>query len=305
VTLPADTLAGQSLADQAGNSLPSQVITDLDGTERVLVQLKDDIPGVGYRVIERTENAASSLDSIVTAQGNTLENRYLRAEFAPNGELTALWDKEVDRAVLVDGEHGNRFQLYEDRPGNYDAWDIVATYVEHELPLGGSCQLTVDEQGPLRASLKLVRQFHGSSLTQRISLTADSRALTFETVVDWTERQRLLKVGFPLAVNGRRATYDMAYGNIERPTHRNTSHDAARFEVPAHWWMDMSEGAYGVALLNDCKYGHEANGHWMRLTLLKGSIHPDPVADLETHHFTYVLYPHMGDWRTGRRDAGS
>ncbi|MEL6526814.1 MAG: glycoside hydrolase family 38 C-terminal domain-containing protein, partial [Chloroflexota bacterium] len=88
-------------------------------------------------------------------------------------------------------------------------------------------------------------------------------------------------------------------GNIERPTHLITSFDAARFEVPAHWWMDMSESGYGVALLNDCKYGHEAHGHWMRLTLLKGSISPDPHADREEHFFTYMLVPHLGDWRSG------
>ena len=104
-----------------------------------------------------------------------------------------------------------------------------------------------------------------------------------------------------MAVNAQYATYDMAYGNMTRPTHRNTSFDEARFEVPAHKWMDLSEAGYGVSLLNDCKYGHEANGNTMRLTLLKGPIYPDAKSDMESHFFTYCLYPHSGSWQ----DAGT
>jgi alpha-mannosidase len=151
----------------------------------------------------------------------------------------------------------------------------------------------------VRASLLLKRPIRGSKLVQRISLYAGSRALHFETFIDWVERQKLLKVAFPVDVNTHHATYDIAYGNMARPNHRNTSYDAARFEVPAHMWMDLSEGGYGVSLINDCKYGHEANGNVMRLSLLKGSIYPDPKGDLEEHCFTYCLYPHAGDWREG------
>lgn len=299
ITVPADLLQGKQLAGETGKPLVQQRVQNLDGTNVVLVQIDGSIPSVGYRIFEVTNNPADSAIDAVSVQKNVLENQYLRAEFADNGELISLWDKEIDRPILADGERGNKFQIYEDVPGKYDAWDIVASYVEHELPLVGNYELSVDETGPLRASLKLVHRCYDSTISQRISLTADSRKLTFETEIDWHERQRLLKVGFPLAIRSQTATYDVAYGNIERPAHRNTSFDAARFEVPAHWWMDMSETGYGVALLNDCKYGHEANGHWIRLTLLKGSISPDPVSDQEIHHFTYVLYPHLGDWREG------
>lgn len=299
VALPGELLSGQTLTGTDGQPLPHQRVRNLDGSEMALIHIDGELPPAGYRVFKTLDPGHSSNNPAVTARDNVLENHFLRAEFATNGELIALWDKTAERSVLAEGEHGNRFQLYEDRPGKYDAWDIIASYVEHELPIVGESALTVDENGPLRASLKLMRRCYDSTITQRISLLVDSRELTFETEIDWRERQRLLKVGFPAAINARHATYDMAYGNIERPTHRNTSHDAARFEVPAHWWMDMSEGDYGVALLNDCKYGHEANGHWMRLTLLKGSIWPDPLADLEVHHLRYVLYPHSGGWREG------
>lgn len=300
IALPAALFVDSALG-AAPSAAPSaatyQPVENIDGTRSVLVALSEAIPPVGYRALTLAASSPSAPIPPLTVTADTLENQYLRATFNADGELIALRDKEAGRDLLCAGERGNRFQMYEDKPGKYDAWDIVASYVEHEIPLIGHAALTIDETGPLRASLRLVRRFADSTITQRISLMADSRQLTFETEIDWRERQRLLKVGFPLNINARHATYDIAYGNIERPTHRNTSYDAARFEVPAHWWADVSEAGYGVALLNDCKYGYEANGAWLRLTLLKGSIYPDPTADLEKHHFTYALYPHRGDWR--------
>jgi len=300
IEIPADILSGKLPTNVNGNVLPAQSIIRLEGTESVLITLSDDdaIPAVGTRIFNLAD-ATANTDVGVTVEVNALENQYLRAEFNETGELTRLWDKVAERDVLLDGEVGNQFKMYEDKPGKYDAWDIVATYTEHEMPLRGTVTLESEEAGALRGSLKLTRTFGDSKLIQRISLSANQRSLTFETEIDWYERQRLLKVGFPLAINAEKATYDIAYGNIQRATHRNTSYDAAMFEVPAHWWMDMSEGNYGVALLNDCKYGYEADGNLMRLTLLKGSIYPDPTGDREMHHFTYVLQLHDGDWRMG------
>ncbi|GAB4514930.1 MAG: alpha-mannosidase [Anaerolineae bacterium] len=300
ITLDAAVLDGKVPANGAGDPSPHQTVDNLDGTRAVLVQLDagQQPEPVSMRVFALVD-PAPLVETRVMVEHHVLENAHLHAEFSDQGELVRLFDKSVGREVLAAGERGNRFQMYEDKPGKYDAWDIVASYVQHEIPIAGKAMLEIDETGPLRGSLRLTRRIGESTLVQRISLAADSRGLTFETQIDWHERQRLLKVGFPVAINADRATYDIAYGNIQRPTHRNTPYDAARFEVPAHWWMDMSEADYGVALLNDCKYGHEANGHWMRLTLLKGSVYPDPDADRETHHFIYVLYPHHGDWRAG------
>ncbi len=298
IKIDADLLNGKSLADPDGNLLDQQIIHNLDGTTSVLARsLQQGMPTIGYQSLQLSSEIPPQNADHVTVTDRTLENNYIRAEFNDFGELISLWDKEAQRQVLMAGEHGNRFQLYEDRPGKYDAWDIVASYTQQELPITGNYLLEIDETGSLRASLLLKRQCYQSTITQRISLMADSRQLVFETEIDWHERQKLLKVGFPVDVNTRHATYDIAYGNIERANHRNTPYDAAKFEVPAHWWMDMSETGYGVALLNDCKYGHEADHQWMRLTLLKGSISPDPVADVETHHFTYAIYPHQGGWR--------
>ena len=131
-----------------------------------------------------------------------------------------------------------------------------------------------------------------------LSLYAHSPRLDFRTEVDWHARQTLLKVAFPVDVRATRATYEIQFGSVERPTHWNTSWDWARFEAIGHKWVDLSEGNYGVALLNDCKYGHDIKDNVLRLTLLRSAIDPDPLADEGHHTFTYSLLPHAGDWRT-------
>jgi alpha-mannosidase len=106
-----------------------------------------------------------------------------------------------------------------------------------------------------------------------------------------------LKVAFPVAVRSPRATYEIQFGHVERSTHANTSWDQARFEVCAHRWADLGEAGYGVALLNDCKYGHDIQGSVMRLSLLRSPTHPDPNADKGKHRFTYALMPHSGSFQ--------
>ena len=156
------------------------------------------------------------------------------------------------------------------------------------------------EAGPLRAGIRVVRRFGDSRITQVIRLDAGSRFIDFDTEVEWHETNRLLKVAFPVDVRSLRATYEIQYGHVERPTHANTSWDVARFEVCAHKWADLSEPGYGVALLNDCKYGYDIAGNVIRLSLLRAPTWPDPVADRGHHRFTYRLLPHAGDLR----DAG-
>ncbi len=296
ISVPAELLGGKTCADKTGTPLTRQAVSDLDGTARVLVDAPA-LPPVGGRRFNLVE-AVPGTDRGLRVTDTTLENEFLRAVFNGNGEVTSLWDKEADREVLADGQTGNVFQMYKDQPGKYDAWDIVAAYMDYELPIPADGCLTIDETGPLRVALRLERPLRESKLVQRISLEAGSRELRFETKVQWVERQTLLKVGFPVAVNSLQATYDMAYGNLTRPTHSNTSYDEARFEVPGFKWMDISEADYGVTLMNDCKYGHEARGHLMRLTLLKGPVYPDPESDMEDHFFTYAIRPHQGSWRT-------
>jgi alpha-mannosidase len=241
-----------------------------------------------------------------TAQdgGVVLENALITVEIAASGDITRIYDKAAQRDVLENGQRGNVFQAFEDRPLNYDAWDIDLFFEDKQWEAEPAYSLEITENGPIRASIVVKRRLFHSEIHQRISLYRDSKQVDFETWVDWHEHHILLKVAFPVDVLNARATYDVQWGNIERPTHRNTSWDWARFEVPAHKWADLSEGHYGVSLMNDCKYGYDIHGNVMRLSLLKGATSPDPNADQGKHTFIYSLLPHTGDWSTTTIEAG-
>jgi alpha-mannosidase len=299
LVLPEEGLDDRLLA-RDGAVLPQQRTVTLAGVPVRLVAGAE-VPGCGWRVLDLVPRGGVPAGPTgLTVGDGRLENEHLRVQLNDAGELLSVHDKDLDREMLAAGRRGNVLQLFEDRPGKYDAWDIVASYREHPLPTGGGGRLTVDERGPVRVSLRLERPVAGSILRQRISLAAGDRALVFETEIDWRERQRLLKVAFPVAVNADRATYDIAFGSIERSNRANDPYQAARFEVNAHQWMDLSQQDAGVSLLNDGKYGCDVAADVMRLTLLKAAINPDPQADAEVHHFTYALLPHAGDWRIGR-----
>ncbi len=297
IALDAELVGEAVVADAQGAVLPQQPATAGDGRSLRLVR-PGPIPGTGFASLTFVPTGeVPAQPEQVRGSDRELENAHLRARFDDNGELVSLYDKDLAREVIVPGQVGNRFELYEDMPGKYDAWDIVETYKDHPIELGGTVSLEQGEAGPLRASLVLTRRFQRSAIVQRISLDADARCLVFATELDWRERQRLLKVAFPVDVNAESATYDIAFGNIARSNRANNPSQRAQFEVNAHQWMDLSQHDYGVSLLNDGKYGCDVADRRMRLTLLKGSVHPDPEADVEVHHFSYALYPHAGGWR--------
>ncbi len=189
----------------------------------------------------------------------------------------------------------NAFVLYEDIPNAWDAWDVDVYHLEKTLPLAGAISAEVIESGPLRVAVAFAYQLSPqSTLRQVVSLDALAHRLEFACEVDWHETQKFLKVEFPLALRSAYATYEIQFGHVQRPTHFNTTYDLARFEVPAHKWADLSEPDFGVALLNDCKYGYAAHGNILRLSLLRASTHPDAQADRGAHEFAYALYPHTG-----------
>ncbi|MBV6658948.1 MAG: alpha-mannosidase, partial [Devosiaceae bacterium] len=229
--------------------------------------------------------------------GAQLENFDIRITFAPNGEIASIWDKKAKREVLQHGEMGNRLLAFEDRPVVWDAWDIDIYYEDRCDVVDGLQAMRVVETGPLRATIEVVRAFRASTITQRISLDHRSKRIDFDTLIDWRETHTLLKAAFPVAILSPVATYDIQWGNMQRTTHRNTSWDYAHFESAAQKWADLSEGGYGVALLNDCKYGYDIHHNVMRLSLLKSATMPDPIADQGEHRMVYALLPHEGDWR--------
>ena len=143
------------------------------------------------------------------------------------------------------------------------------------------------------------RKFRDSSITQTIRLWANSPRIEFKTDIDWHDRRILLKANFPLAIRAETAIFECAHGIIRRPTHRNTPWDQAKFEVAAHRFVDLAEHGFGVALLNDGKYGHHALGNEIGISLLRSPVNPDTLADEGFQSFTYALLPHSGDWLTG------
>ncbi len=262
-----------------------------------LVQMNDVEP---YSLTSvRSDRPNSSVGVRQSAGQIALENAALQVTLSASGELLSVFDKSADREVLAPGEIGNVLQAFEDRPISWDAWDIDAFFEDRCEVIDDLSRLTIAESGPLRCAVKLERSYRQSAIVQWIRLSADSRRIDFHTQIDWRETHALLKVAFPVAILNTVATYEIQWGSIERPTHRNTSWDFAKFEVPAQKWADLSEGDYGVALLNDCKYGYDIRNNVMRLSLIKSATMPDPSADQGFHEFTYSLFPHQGDWRGG------
>ena len=225
-----------------------------------------------------------------------IENNCVRVELNADGDIIRLYDKANRREALPRAAVANQFQAFEDRPLNWDAWDIDSYYDDRRWLADPAESIRVIEAGPLRATLEIKRRILNSAYTQRLSLTRHSPRLDIETSIDWRERHILLKVAFPVDILSPVATYEIQWGNVQRPTHRNTSWDWARFESCAHKWVDLSEGGYGVSLLNDCKYGHDIQANVIRLSLLRSPTVPDPEADQGEQHFTYSLYPHEGQW---------
>ena len=251
-----------------------------------------EVPPMGYAAVDL--DAAGATDAVELGP-TWVSNGLLRVEWDPDGRLTSIYDIEHQREVLAEGRAGNVFHLHHDRPAEYDAWDVDRSYLDDFQELGGPVTVEVVDAGHGRAEVRFRRAFGSSALDQTMVLEAGSRRIDFVTDVDWHERHRFLKVAFPVAVHTDRATYEIQFGHISRPTHENTSWEQARFEVCAHRWADLSESGYGVALLNDCKYGYDVRGNVLRLSLLRAPTAPDPECDQGRHRFTYALLPHAGD----------
>ena len=185
---------------------------------------------------------------------------------------------------------GNRFCLYQDIPARFDAWDIDSMTEALLLPTEEPVKIEIDQSTDLLGSLRLTRSIHNSSLQQTISLRHNSRRLDFETIIDWHEKHKLLKVAFPVNIHANEAIHEIQFGHIRRPNHRSRPYDADRFEVCNHKWTALAEEKRGVAILNDCKYGVNVLGNSINLTLLKSALAPDPLADQGIQHFTYAFY---------------
>ena len=253
-------------------------------------------PAYGFGAVREAPGEVTATE---TTDGVVLENGILRAELGRDGRLRSLVELDTGREALAGP--GNVLQLYEDRPTQFDAWDVDPFHLETvaDCPPAESCEVLAS--GPLRAEVAFEHRVgRASSMRQVVRLDAGSRRVEFHCEADWHESHAMLKVLFPADVRSPNATYQMQFGHTERPTHFSTSHDLARFEVPGHRFADLSEHGFGVALLTDCKYGYSTYGNEMRISLLRAPKVPDPEADMGRHQFAYAVMPHAGGWR----DAG-
>lgn len=250
------------------------------------------IPAHGWKVVELVGK-----ENKIKITGNEMSNEFFDIKIDENGNLESIFDKKNNREVL--SGKGNILQAFEDKPFKYDAWDINIYYQEKMWEINDVVSTKVVEGNGVYGGLEITKRFLNSVITQTIIVYNDIPRIDFNTEVDWHEEHILLKAAFPVDVHANKATYEIQYGNLERPTHWNTSWDMAKFEVCGHKWADLSENGYGVSLLNDCKYGYDIKDGVMRLTLIKSATSPNPEADKGKHCFTYSLMPHSGDFREG------
>ena len=247
-----------------------------------------------------TSDIKQNVNPVMIVNKSRMENLFFKIELDDKGTITSLFDKKNNRQVLMENERGNRILAFEDRPMKYENWDIDIYYQEKMWEVDEVQRVEVIEEGPVRACLRIIKRFQDSTIMQDMIIYNDIPRIDFKTKIEWNESRILLKAAFPVDIHTDKASYEIQYGNVERPTHWNTSWDTARFEVCAHKWADLSEDGYGVSLLNDCKYGYDIRDGNMRITLLKSGMYPNPKADQGEHLFTYSLYPHEGDWKLGK-----
>uniref|UniRef100_A0A665W9M1 Alpha-mannosidase 2C1 n=1 Tax=Echeneis naucrates TaxID=173247 RepID=A0A665W9M1_ECHNA len=234
------------------------------------------------------------------ADGSVLMgNGILQTVINKDGTLASLYLITSNREAISDSCHGNQFVMFTDVPLYWDAWDVMDYHLQTRKPVLEVVQpVHVVSSGGLRGSVSFTLRISDKSvITQDIIMDAMCPYIKFETEVKWKESHKFLKVEFPVRVHSPNATYEIQFGHLQRPTHRNTSWDWARFEVWGHKWADLSEHNFGVALLNDCKYGYSVHKNTMTLSLLRAPKAPHANADMGTHHFTYAVMPHTGSFQ--------
>ncbi|WEO78077.1 glycoside hydrolase family 38 C-terminal domain-containing protein [Cryobacterium sp. SO2] len=259
-------------------------------------------PGYAAALIERT------------AAGIVLRNDRLAVTIDADGLISSLRDVLAGRELIPAGSRGNLLQLHRDTPTRWDAWDIDASHRRTVTNLTAADTVEVSVQSDELVGVRVVRTFGRSRVEQHLILRAGSPTLDLRLVIDWHERQKLLRLVFPLDVLAERAASEIQFGHVFRPTHANTTWDAARFETVAHRWVHVGEPGYGVAVANDSTYGHaidrtlpvdpsgapsvvagaDRTGTTVRLSLLRAPLYPDPGADQGRHELRVSVRPGAG-----------
>ncbi len=311
-----EPLQAISAIDSNGKALRVVAVSQDKQTNRAHMRMiATDVPANGYQTIKLHQQEADvwngPLNPLI-ATGTSLENEFLRVQVDPTtGCITSLFDKRSNTEALApavpgvgapanlpDGKPcGNLLQAFVDKPEKWDAWNVDANFIEHHTDILQADEVKLAEHGDIRAVIRVTHKWQNSSFVQDITLYAGMPRVDVNMQADWHGKHILLKVAFPLNARSDKATFEIPYGTVERPTTRNTPAEKAQFEVPALRWADLSDATHGFSLLNDSKYGYDAKDNVLRLSLLRGPEYPDPNADQGHHEFTYSLYPHAGTWR--------
>ena len=275
-----------------------------EGTREFLLNAaphaRDGVPALG--AAERLA-AGQPVKAVEADGGYVLDNGIIRAVLDANGLITSLTDYASGREAIAPGQRGNLLELHRDTPNEWDAWDIDAFYRRNVTPLDEA--QTVHVEADSQSAVVVVERVAGSSpLTQRILLAPGSDSLSITTAVDWQESEKLLKLGFALDIRADRSASETQFGHVFRPTHVNTSWEAAKFEICAHRWIHVAEPGYGVAVSNSSTYGHDVTRNirqddggtttTVRLSLLRAPKFPDPAADRGHHELTVTIRPGAG-----------
>jgi alpha-mannosidase len=311
---PAQRIA---VVDSRGKPAETQMLSIDSATHRAKFLILSHTPSFGYETyFVRSAASAAPVRSMLkvaheamsAAQRFTVENEYIRLKVDPQtGCMTSLFDKRSGTEALAPAQTdtggpkdricGNLLQTFVDKPKQWDAWNIDADFEKQHWDLDKADEVKLIESGPLRAVIEVKNHFQNSTFVRDIIVYAGVPRVDVKMTTEWHEKHILLKVAFPVSAHSDQAAYEIPFGSVERPTTRNTPAEQAQFEVPAQRWADISDDKHGLSLLNDCKYGYDAKGNVLRLSLLRSPEWPDPHADEGHHEFTYSLYPHSGGWK--------
>ena len=252
------------------------------------------IPAKGWNTFSLVPATAVATSPIAIST-QSIETSALRITFDEKMHITSLYSKLACRETLPTGTVAGRIIAYDDVARTDDNWNVQAYYREKYHVIDNVVDVKILETGPVRGVLRVTRKFRSSTICTDIIAYADSEELRFDYDIDWNEHNLFVKAEYPVDVNASNASYDIQFGHIERPVHKNTLADFARFEVCGHKYADLSDGGFGLAILNDCKYGFDASRNCLGITLLKCSTYPDKTCDIGHHSFSYALYPHAGN----------
>lgn len=283
--------ANAAIAEKLGISKNDTVVFNTLGFERTeIVETANGpkevtIPAYGWAVVD---NGATPKASKVNAKDGVLENDYIRAEFTKDGSIVSVYDKVADREVLnKDYKGDNNLVIYEDKG---DCWDIPFTYRDKAPQKLAASSMKMEDN-----SLVFEYEYNESKFTQKVTLADDAKKLVFDVSADWQETFKMLRGVYPVDINTNQANCNIQFGHLSRPTHRNTSWDYAKIEICAHKWVDLSEKGYGVAIINNSKYGHSVWDNALEIDLLRAQMYPGENADKGQHAFSYELFIHDGD----------